>query len=38
MAGYEEAMKKTKEIGPPDVNKYGTIIKFYCKQIVETTT
>jgi len=32
MAGYEESIKKAKEIGPPDINKYGTIIKFFCLQ------
>lgn len=30
IAGYEEALKKAQEIGPEEVNKYGTIIKFYC--------
>ena len=30
MAGYNESIKKAKEIGPEDVNKYGTIIKFFC--------
>tara|TARA_R100000742_G_C4215342_1_gene40594 strand:+ start:405 stop:644 length:240 start_codon:yes stop_codon:yes gene_type:complete len=30
MAGFEEAMNKTKEIGPTEVNKYGTVIKFIC--------
>jgi len=30
IAGYEESIKKAKEIGPEDINKYGTIIKFYC--------
>ena len=30
IAGYEEAIKKAKEIGREEVNKYGTIIKFYC--------
>jgi hypothetical protein len=30
MAGYKEAINKAKEIGPEDVNKYGTIIKFFC--------
>ena len=30
IAGYEEAIKKAKEIGPKEVNKYGTIIKFMC--------
>ncbi len=28
--GYEESMRKAKEIGPKDINKYGTIIKFFC--------
>ena len=32
MFGYEESMKKAKEIGPKDVNEFGTIIKFYCYQ------
>ncbi len=30
IAGYEESIKKAKEIGPKDINKYGTIIKFFC--------
>ena len=30
IAGYEESIKKAKEIGPTEVNKYGTIIKFMC--------
>ena len=30
IAGYEESLKKAKEIGREEVNKYGTIIKFYC--------
>ena len=30
--GYEEAIEKAKEIGPKDINKYGTIIKFFCVQ------
>ena len=30
IAGYEEALNKAKEIGPEEVNKYGTIIKFFC--------
>ena len=38
MFGYEESMKKAKEIGPKDVNEYGTIIKFYCYQEPETNT
>jgi enhancing lycopene biosynthesis protein 2 len=32
IAGYEESIKKAKEIGAEEVNKYGTIIKFYCLQ------
>ena len=30
IAGYEESIKKSKEIGPAEVNKYKTIIKFMC--------
>ncbi len=30
IAGYEESIKKAKEIGSKEVNKYGTMIKFYC--------
>jgi len=36
--GYEESMKKAKEIGPKDVNEFGTIIKFYCYQEPQTNT
>ena len=32
IAGYEESMKKAKEIGPEEINKYGTIIKFFCME------
>ncbi len=32
LAGYEESITKAKEIGAEDINKYGTIIKFYCIQ------
>tara|TARA_R110002020_G_scaffold218606_1_gene426528 strand:- start:1366 stop:1521 length:156 start_codon:yes stop_codon:yes gene_type:complete len=32
IAGYNESIKKAKEIGPEEINKYGTIIKFYCKE------
>ena len=32
IAGYEESIKKAKEIGPKDINQYGTIIKFFCMQ------
>ena len=28
--GYEESLKKMKEIGREDVNKHGMYIKFYC--------
>ena len=30
MAGYEEAIKKQKEIGKLESNKYQTLIKFMC--------
>ena len=30
LAGYNEALDKSKEIGPKDINEYGTIIKFFC--------
>ena len=30
LAGYDESIKKAKEIGPEEINKYGTIIKFFC--------
>ena len=33
VAGYEEAIKKAKEMGPKDINQYGTIIKFFCQRI-----
>ena len=32
IAGYNESIKKAKEMGPEDINKYGTIIKFFCLQ------
>ena len=32
IAGYEESIKKAKEIGPKEINKYSTIIKFYCTE------
>ena len=35
IAGYNESIKKAKEIGPKEVNKYGTIIKFFCQQTEE---
>ena len=35
VAGYEEAIKKAKEIGSEEVNKYGTVIKFFCYQAQE---
>ena len=31
--GYEESLKKMKEIGREDVNQYGMYIKFYCTPI-----
>ena len=30
MFGYEESIKKMKEIGRTEVNKYNMFIKFYC--------
>ena len=30
MFGYEESIKKMKEIGREDINKYNMFIKFYC--------
>jgi len=30
IAGYEESLRKAKEIGAPEINKYGIVIKFYC--------
>ena len=35
IAGYNESIDKAKEIGPKDVNKYGTIIKFFCHRVTE---
>ena len=35
IAGYNEAINKAKELGPKDVNKYGTIIKFFCQPTKE---
>ena len=32
MAGYNESIKKAKEIGPEEINEYRTVIKFYCTQ------
>ena len=36
--GYEESIRKAKEIGPEDINEYGTIIKFFCYEEFETNT
>ena len=30
MFGYEESLKKMKEIGSEDVNKYNMYVKFFC--------
>ena len=30
MFGYEESLKKMKEIGRTDVNQYNMFVKFYC--------
>jgi hypothetical protein len=32
IAGYNESIKKAKEIGPKEINEYKTIIKFYCTE------
>jgi hypothetical protein len=34
VAGYEEAAKKTKEMGRHEVNKYKTYIKFDCIETI----
>jgi len=34
--GYEESIRKAKEIGPKDINEFGTIIKFFCYQPKES--
>ena len=31
--GYKESLKKIKEFGRTEVNKYGMFIKFYCTPI-----
>ena len=36
--GYKESIRKAEEIGPKDINEYGTIIKFFCYQPPETET
>ena len=33
MLGYEQAAKKTKEIGKKEVNEYGVVVSFTCKII-----
>jgi hypothetical protein len=30
MFGYEESLKKMKEIGREEINKYNMFVKFYC--------
>jgi len=30
MFGYEESMKKMRDIGKEDINKYNMFVKFYC--------
>ena len=32
MFGYEESMKKMKEIGREEINKHNIFVKFYCTQ------
>ena len=36
IAGYEEAARKLKEIGPEEVNKYKLSITFSCAEVQET--
>tara|TARA_B100001939_G_scaffold154619_1_gene133588 strand:- start:1404 stop:1622 length:219 start_codon:yes stop_codon:yes gene_type:complete len=33
MLGYEQAAKKTEEIGRKEVNEYGIVVSFTCKLI-----
>ena len=37
-AGYESALRKTKEVGKEDINKYMIFIKFTCKQDTRIAT
>ena len=32
ISGYEEAIKKDKEIDTKEIDEYGNVIKFYCQQ------
>jgi|TARA_R100001082_G_C4328102_1_gene144330 hypothetical protein len=34
-AGYEESLKKSKEVGREEVNQHHIYIKFVCKEIEE---
>jgi len=36
IAGYEEAARKLKEIGPEEVNKHRVSITFACREIATT--
>ena len=36
--GYEESMKKMKEVGRKDVNEHEIFIRFACVKEEETTT
>ena len=35
ITGYNESLKKIKEIGPEEVNKYDMYIKFGCYKIID---
>ena len=35
IAGYEEAARKLKELGPEEVNKHKVSITFMCREIAE---
>tara|TARA_R100001594_G_C3969190_1_gene247407 strand:- start:575 stop:793 length:219 start_codon:yes stop_codon:yes gene_type:complete len=37
-AGYTEALRKSNEIGRPDVNEYEIFVRFACIQETETET
>ena len=37
IAGYEDSIKKAKEIGTKEINEYRTIIKFFCMQEIDVS-
>ena len=38
MFGYEESIKKMKEIGKEEINKYQTFVKFICAEVKDPKT